>query len=76
MNDPHMHGRGMLEVVDHYDYGPVVLPNSPLRFHGADKVPTRVSPRVGEHNDEVYGDWLGLSADETQPAARSGSDLT
>ncbi len=51
-------------VVDHYDYGPVVLPNSPLRFHGADKVPTRVSPRVGEHNDEIYGDWLGLSAEE------------
>jgi crotonobetainyl-CoA:carnitine CoA-transferase CaiB-like acyl-CoA transferase len=64
MHDPHMFGRGMLEVVDHYDYGPVVLPNSPLRFHGADKVPTRVSPRVGEHNDEIYGDWLGLSADE------------
>jgi len=47
MNDPHMHGRGMLEVVDHYDYGPVVLPNSPLRFHGADKVPTRVSRASG-----------------------------
>ncbi|MDR3536066.1 MAG: CoA transferase [Acetobacteraceae bacterium] len=61
MNDPHMHGRGMLEVVDHYDYGPVVLPNSPLRFHGADTVPTRVSPHIGEHNAAVYGDWLGLS---------------
>jgi CoA:oxalate CoA-transferase len=41
-----------------------VLPNSPLRFHGASAVPTRVSPRVGQHNDEVYGDWLGLSAEE------------
>ncbi len=64
MHDPHMHGRGMLEVVDHYDYGPIVLPNSPLRFHGADQVPTQVSPRVGQHNDEVYRDWLGLSAEE------------
>ena len=44
MNDPHMHGRGMLEVVDHYDYGPVVLPNSPLRFHGTDNVPTQGQP--------------------------------
>ena len=73
MNDPHMHGRGMLEVVDHYDYGPVVLPNSPLRFHGADKVPTRVSPRVGEHNDSVYGDWLGLSADEINRLREAGA---
>jgi len=64
MNDPHMHGRGMLEVVDHYDYGPIVLGNSPLRFHGADKVPTRVSPHVGEHNGAVYRDMLGLPDDE------------
>jgi crotonobetainyl-CoA:carnitine CoA-transferase CaiB-like acyl-CoA transferase len=67
MLDPHMHGRGMLEVVDHYDYGPVVLPNSPLRFHGPDgieTVETQVSPRVGEHNQAIYGGWLGLADTE------------
>jgi crotonobetainyl-CoA:carnitine CoA-transferase CaiB-like acyl-CoA transferase len=73
MNDPHMHGRGMLEIVDHYDYGPIVLPNSPLRFHGSDSVPTKVSPRVGEHNDEVYGGWLGLSADEINRLRETGA---
>ena len=63
MNDPHMHGRGTLEWIDHYDYEyPVVLPNSPLRFHGSDKVPTTLSPHVGEHNQAIYGEWLGLSA--------------
>lgn len=63
MNDPHMHGRGTLEWVNHYDYEyPVVLPNSPLRFHGTDKVPTKLSPHVGEHNQAVYGEWLGMSA--------------
>ncbi len=73
MNDPHMHGRGMLEVVDHYDYGPVVLPNSPLRFHGADKVPTRVNPHVGEHNAAVYGEMLGLSADDLERLKAAGA---
>ena len=63
-NDPHMHGRGMLEHFDHPDLGPVVLPGSPLRFHGADRVATTASPRVGQHNGEVYGGWLGLSAAE------------
>jgi len=72
MNDPHMHGRGMLEVVDHYDYGPIVLPNSPLRFHGTDKVPTQVSPRVGEHNNEIYGELLGLSAGELDKLRGAG----
>ena len=63
MNDPHMHGRGTLEWADHYDYDyPVVLPNSALRFHGTDKVPTTLSPHVGEHNQAIYGEWLGLSS--------------
>jgi crotonobetainyl-CoA:carnitine CoA-transferase CaiB-like acyl-CoA transferase len=76
MHDPHMHGRGMLEVVDHYDYGSVVLPNSPLRFHGeegVEMVETRVSPRVGEHNQAVYQDWLGLTPDEMQRLREAGA---
>ena len=64
MADPHMRGRGMLEVAQHHDFGEVVLPNSPLRFHGADPVKLRVSPRIGEHNEAVYGEFLGISATE------------
>jgi len=62
MEDHHMHERGMLERVNHPELGHVVLPNSPLRLHGADKVPTIPSPNIGQHNHEVYGDWLGLGA--------------
>ena len=64
MNDPHMHQRGMLEWIDHPELGRIVVPTSPWRYHGADKVKTVPSPTVGQHNDEVYGAWLGLSADE------------
>ncbi len=64
MNDPHMHQRGMLEWIDHPELGRIVVPTSPLRYHGADKVKTVPSPTVGQHNDEVYGNWLGLSTDE------------
>ncbi len=60
MEDRHMHERGMLERVTHPELGPVILPNSPLRLHGADKVPTVPSPNIGQHNLEVYGTWLGL----------------
>ena len=73
MNDPHMHGRGMLETRNHYDYGEVVLPNSPLRFHGTDKVPTKDSPRVGEHNAEVYGAMLGLGPDDLAKLREAGA---
>jgi len=64
MNDPHMHERGMLEWIDHPELGRIVIPSSPLRYHGAAAVPTVPSPALGQDNAAVYGDWLGLSADE------------
>jgi CoA:oxalate CoA-transferase len=54
----------MLEWVDHPELGRVVLPTTPLRVHGTDVAQAVASPRVGQHNDEIYGDWLGLSAAE------------
>jgi len=41
-----------------------VLPTTPLRVHGTDVAPAVASPTVGQHNDEIYGGWLGLSAAE------------
>jgi len=73
MADPHMHQRGMLEHVDHYDFGNVVLPNSPLRFHEADRVKLKVAPRAGEHNQEIYGDWLGLAPSEIERLHAAGA---
>jgi CoA:oxalate CoA-transferase len=72
MHDRHMHERGMLEWIEHDEIGPVVVPNSPLRFHGADKVETTPSPKLGQHNAEVYGGWLGLSAEEIAELKRDG----
>lgn len=60
MSDAHMHERGMLQIVDHPQLGEVVLPNSPLRLHGADRVEPVPSPLLGQHNQEVYGEWLGM----------------
>lgn len=72
MHDPHMHQRGMLERIDHPDLGEIVVPTSPLRFHGAEKVETVPSPRIGQHNGDVYGEWLGLSAEEIEGLKRDG----
>ena len=64
MHDPHMHERGFLEDIEHDEIGPVTVPNSPLRFHDADPVHAMPSPKLGEHNDAIYGGWLGLSGAE------------
>jgi len=73
ITDPHMHERGMLEEIDHPELGRITVPTSPLRFHGADKVTTTPSPSVGQHNAEVYRDWLGLSEDEIAALKADGA---
>jgi crotonobetainyl-CoA:carnitine CoA-transferase CaiB-like acyl-CoA transferase len=73
MNDPHMHGRGMLERIDHPELGRIVVPTSPLRLHGAERVRTAPSPTIGQHNAEVYGGWLGLSAGEISALKAEGA---
>ncbi len=72
MRDEHMHGRGMLEWIDHPDLGHVVMPTTPLRLHGHDIAPMQPSPRIGQHNDEVYGGWLGLSQAELDTLRNEG----
>jgi len=62
----------MLEWLDHDEIGRIVVPTSPLRFHGADKVATTPSPKLGQHNAEIYGGWLGLSQDEITELRRCG----
>ena len=47
----------MLQRIEHPSLGPIIVPNSPLRLHGADRVEPLPSPSLGQHNPEVYG-WL------------------
>ena len=54
----------MLARIDHPELGEIVVPATPLRLHGTDPVAAGPSPTVGQHNAEIYGDWLGLSAAE------------
>jgi CoA:oxalate CoA-transferase len=73
MNDPHMHARGMLQQIDHPSLGSIIVPNSPLRLHGADPVEPVPSPALGQHNLEIYGSWLGLGVSGVEALQRSGA---
>ena len=73
MEDAHMHERGMLQRVQHPSLGEVVLPNSPLRLHGADRVEPVPSPLLGQHNMAIYGEWLGLGSDAVEALTRDGT---
>ena len=70
--DPHLLERGMLRPIEHPRFGPITVPASPLRIgdHQADITP---SPDLGQDNQAVYGDWLGLSSGEMRDLADRGT---
>jgi CoA:oxalate CoA-transferase len=72
MHDRHMHERGFLDDIEHDEIGRITVPTSPLRFHGADRRKTSPSPKLGQHNDEIYGGWLGLSSGEIAELKAAG----
>ncbi|MEE2778121.1 MAG: CoA transferase [Acidobacteriota bacterium] len=72
LDDPHMHERGMLQWVDHPDLGRVVLPSSPIRVHGDDPPPLEPNPSMGQHNGDIYGEWLGLGAERVAELEADG----
>jgi CoA:oxalate CoA-transferase len=62
--DPHLHARGMLQEIEHPDVGKITVPHSPLRYGAHEQMPLIPSPHLGEHNEEVFCDWLGLSREQ------------
>ena len=71
--DAHMHERGMLHDLTHPSMGEVVLPTSPLRFHGSPEPSIRFEPDVGGDSDQVLSDWLGLDDAVVSALERSGA---
>lgn len=72
VNDPHMHARGMLTRVEHPELGSLVLPSSPLLLHGVPHPQRRESAKLGEHNAEIFGGELGLTARELDELKTDG----
>ena len=65
-NDRHLHERGMLEWMEHPKYGRIAAARSPLRFENQELTQLKPSAELGEHNQEVYGEWLGISKEELE----------
>ena len=72
VNDAHMHERGALLQIEHPELGPITVQRSPLRFEGTPLPEMLPSSRLGEQNDQVYGDWFGLTADEINALKNEG----
>ena len=73
VNDEHLHQRGMLRWIDHPVVGRIAAPHSPIRMHGTEPMELTLNPELGADNDRVYGDWLGLEADEITSLREDGA---
>jgi crotonobetainyl-CoA:carnitine CoA-transferase CaiB-like acyl-CoA transferase len=62
--DPHVQARGDIVSVEDPVVGPVRMQGVYPRFSRTPGEIRSGAPRLGEHNDEVYGGLLGLSEDE------------
>lgn len=61
MVDPHVRERGINVEVQHPKIGPIVAPGVPWKLSETKDIPHRPGPLMGEHNDYVFCQLLGLS---------------
>ena len=73
VNDPHLLERGALAKLAHDKFGTVALPSTPLRFEGEAPPPVTLPRAAGADNEAVYGELLGLSAEEVGELAEAGA---
>ena len=65
--DPHLRERGFYEVVEHHPstgMPPLPYASRPWKLSETPAVPPRAAPLMGEHNELVLRDLLGLTTEE------------
>ncbi|MDY0066761.1 MAG: CoA transferase [Steroidobacteraceae bacterium] len=69
---PHLKARDYFVDIDHPDLGRVRNLGAPFKLPASPGGPVRPAPRLGQHNVEVYGGLLGLSAEELDSLRSKG----
>jgi len=70
--DPHYQARGVFEETDLSGGDHVKLPRMAPRMEETPGEMRWIGPSLGEHNTEVYRDWLGYPAAELERLSREG----
>lgn len=63
-HDEHINARGFFRKPHHAVLGDKVLAGLPIRFSGYEDMNYGTPPLLGEHNEYVFGELLGLSKEE------------
>jgi formyl-CoA transferase len=72
MEDPQYAAREDIITVADQDLGKIPMPGIVPKFSRTPGIVTHAGPRLGEHNDEVYGVLLGIDAGERRRLVEAG----
>ena len=72
VEDPQIRHRDMLVEIDHPTVGKLPMHGLNVHFSETRETIRRPPPLLGQHNEEIYGDWLGIGSDEIARLAERG----
>jgi crotonobetainyl-CoA:carnitine CoA-transferase CaiB-like acyl-CoA transferase len=70
--DPHFRARGLMARPEHPRIGPVPVFAHPIKLSDTPGEVRATAPLLGEHNGKVFGELLGLSAEEIERLSATG----
>lgn len=70
--DPHYAARDNIIEVDHPDFGTIKMPGIVPKFSATPGEVKWVGPKMGEHNQEIYQELLGVDTDELAALKEKG----
>jgi CoA:oxalate CoA-transferase len=72
LDDPQIKAREMIVYADHPDLGRIPLPGTPIKLSLTSGRIGAPAPKLGEHNEEIYGKLLGFNSEKLSQLKQRG----